>query len=183
MSLGLVMIYPAEDDDPNFLEIIEPAIANSIKSYEPTEVYLVKIDSWFDSKWLNFGGTVTGDLGAHTRSLLIPEFHPNRVKGQKYFRKSEAGQSEYVEHDSIPIHIEKAQSNRFQRVLNRDHSSAVFVWYSGKTKSNGRGSLMVFWVKEEEVRGWYVAFKAEEKWVLGRTVGIPRETALKLLSS
>jgi len=182
MGLSLVMIDSAEDDDSEFLEIIELAIASSIKGYEPTEVFLVKIDSWFDSKWLNFGGKVTGDIGANTRYLLIPEFHPNRVEGQKYFRKSEATKIEFVEHDSIPIHIEDAHSNRFQRVLNRDHSSAIFVWYSGKTKSNKRGSLMVFWVKEVEVRGWYDAFKAEETWTPGRTVGMPREAVLKLLS-
>jgi len=175
------MLAPDADDDPLFLEEIRPIIEGALRCYVPAELYLVKIDNWFDSKWAWFGGKVLGALGVHAFSkLVIPPFVPNRVIHQKYYERLEESAEQYFEREAKPIHIEQTSSNNFGRVLKQQYSSVVFVWYSGDTKSNQRGSLMLYWVKDDMAWGWHAAFVVKNRWKLGETTWIPRLDVLNM---
>ena len=181
MHCEIPMLDAASDDDPSFLKEIFPVIKGALKCYEPDQVYLIKIDNWFDSKWAWFGGKVLGALGIHTfAKLVIPPFVPNRVKRQTYLVKSAKAPHQFDEQEAEPLHIEQASSNNFGRALKQNYSSAVFIWYSGNTLENRRGSLMVYWVKDGMAFGWHAALKEKEKWMLGKTTWIPRADVLRM---
>jgi hypothetical protein len=59
--------------------------------------------------------------------------------------------------------------------------SASFVWYSGNTLKNGRGSLMVYSIGPHKPICWFAAFGRKSGWVLERTKGIEKEQVSRLL--
>jgi len=59
--------------------------------------------------------------------------------------------------------------------------SASFVWYSGNTLKNGRGSLMVYNIGADKPVCWFAAFGRKSGWALERTKGIEKEQVSRLL--
>src|SRR2546430_17270184 len=44
------------NDDPQFVELVTQIISGLIRDSSPREVFVMKIDNWFDHKWLTFSG-------------------------------------------------------------------------------------------------------------------------------
>jgi len=59
--------------------------------------------------------------------------------------------------------------------------SASFVWFSGNTLKNGRGTLMVYNVGPDEPVCWFAAFVRKPHWMLEKTKGIDLERVSELL--
>jgi len=164
------MIPLADTDDDDFLAISERLLVSEIGAYTPLEVYLVKIDGWFDTKWLGFSGKVLGALGVWNTPSTIPPFHPNRVVSEMHFKhtKSEA----YERSATQALHILQPSASNIQRTVRGISESAVFLWYSSGTASQDRGSTMLYGTKDGCVYGWYASFHRRSKWVLDRHRGI-----------
>jgi hypothetical protein len=44
------------DDDPTFVELLRHLIGQLVGEEFPEQIFVMKIDNWFDHKWLNFSG-------------------------------------------------------------------------------------------------------------------------------
>ena len=83
------------DDDPAFRGAPSRIISGVIAQREPEGLHLIRINNWFDHKWLRFSGkgsvphdgssieTYAG--GFRQTYLTFPPFTPNRVASQRYF--------------------------------------------------------------------------------------------------
>ena len=84
-------------DDPVFLTALSDMLANLVETYQQRrEVYFIRIDHWFDHKWLEFSGKARvafdGFRGRKVAlnsvwrgKLAFPPFNPNRVIEQISF--------------------------------------------------------------------------------------------------
>jgi len=164
-------------DDPAFLSVVDLILAVLVSRDEPTEVYLVSIDNWFDHKWLTYSGyggvpfyTSNGVALAehHQDQLTFPPFTPNRVVAQYLFCRVTSGG---YEEQAMPYLIHRRERQRSSKDLHRrvpDFShSALFVWYSSRSTSSRRGSILVYAVRDGDVEGWYAGF-SERKWLEAR---------------
>jgi hypothetical protein len=85
-------------DDPHFVELLKHLIARLVSETFPEQIFVMKIDNWFDYKWLNFSGI--GRVGFfedfrlekdtapdefRQDKVTFPPFTPNRVIGEYYF--------------------------------------------------------------------------------------------------
>ncbi len=113
----------------------------AIHCYKPDEIYIVQIDNWFDHKWRAFSGKTLGAVGVWNSTLTIPPFEPNRVINQFYYRKDK---DTYVLQPAKPLHIHQWSSSNLQRFLKQITEAGLFAWYSGETKNNDAGSLLVY---------------------------------------
>jgi hypothetical protein len=52
----MIALTPSPDDDHDFIESVSRLIAGSVAVHRPEEVWVHKIDNWFDHKWLGFSG-------------------------------------------------------------------------------------------------------------------------------
>ena len=43
-------------DDPEFVELVKHVIAGCVNDEFPRTIIVIKIDNWFDHKWLGFSG-------------------------------------------------------------------------------------------------------------------------------
>ncbi len=182
------------NDEPQFVELVMRIISGLVKDMSPQQIFVMKIDNWFDQKWLNFSGI--GSVGFfwginapdtaldefRQDKVTFPPFTPNRVIGEYYFLRDESG--DYLPSLSAPyIHqrrLAPSSENLHKRVTDFAES-AIFVWLSSNTKSNRRGSIMVYEVKGSSVNTWYAGLSKEEGWRVLQTKGITREQVQSLM--
>jgi hypothetical protein len=178
------------NDDPGFLDLICRAITAELEVKTAQEVFVIRIDNWFDHKWLNFSGigrVAFNNAGSkyiadtaldefHQKKATFPPFSPKRVVAEHSFTRAEDGS--YSLAPAAPlVHSQKRASscwNLHRRIANFS-GSALFVWFSSNTDVNHRGSLMVYRANGNRVTSWYSSFSKEREWRLLRTEGIGRE--------
>lgn len=186
-----------QNDDPDFVELVSQIISEMVNKSFPEQIFVMKIDNWFDHKWLKFSGIGRVGFGFfedlrdvdtaldefRQDKITFPPFTPKRVIEQYYFRRDESGYYSFP--TSAPVvHRRKlapSSENLHKRVTDFAES-AVFVWLSSNTKSNSRGSIMVYEVKGPRVHTWYAGLSKEEDWRVLQTMGIPREQVQLLLA-
>lgn len=189
----IVEIPTNPNDDPQFVEFVSHVIANSVDDNFPKEIFVIQVNNWFDLKWLNFSGigrvgffwTLSPDTVLdefRQDKITFPPFSPARIVEEHFFSRDERGN--YSASTAAPfIHpIKRASSceNLHRRVADFA-DSAIFVWFSSNTKSNGRGSLMVYEVRDSTVHTWYAAFSRKEEWRVLQVNGITREQVKALM--
>ncbi len=180
-------VYPEIDDDPAFLAITDRIIESVVDENKPEDFFLVRINNWFDRKWLQFSGLgiVHFDSGlprpevaldeVWKKKLTFPPFTPARVLGQYYFCLTT---KKNYEEQSPPYLIHKAERKHSATNLNRyvkDSSrSGAFLWYSSNSAKNLQGSMMVYKVSDGETQSWYASFEKKKSWGIKQTQGISK---------
>lgn len=176
-----------DDDDLQFIKIVNQVSINLLKQNAPAEAYVIRINKWFDQKWLNFSGIgrvgFDGDLLIDVAldefrqdQTTFPPFSPNRVLEEYHFFR--VGDKDYFEsipdkfvHRSKPTH---SNQNLHKRVADFS-DSGVFVWFNSQTSASHRGSLMVYQVSNGEVKTWFASFDKTDEWKLVQVKGTSLE--------
>src|ERR1043165_2302116 len=100
-------------DDPAFVELLKHLIGQLVGGEFPEQIFVMKIDNWFDHKWLNFSGIGSvrfDDFRLEIDTALdefsegkvaCPPLAPNRVIGEFYFLRNE--RREFVPSLKAPV--------------------------------------------------------------------------------
>ena len=158
-------ILSKQNDDPEFVELVQRLIAGCIDDSFPNTIIVIQIDNWFDYKWLGFSGrgrvgfpfVLNLDLDTaldefRQDQITLPPFSPSRVIEEYYFQREVTGEYRARE-PLIYLHqkeLAPSSQNLHKRIVDR-FDSAVLVWFSSNTKQNLRGSVMIYEVKDREV--------------------------------
>lgn len=165
------MITLSDNDDPRFIAIAGRLLDAAITESRPAEIYLIRIDQWFDAKWLNFSGKTLGALSVWRGPTTIPPFHPHRVTHECHFTTS-AESGSIVTAPASPLHISQPSSRNLTRSIAKVSPSAVFLWFSSSTRDLDRGSMMLYRSYGDDVFSWYASFHRSPTWRLDRHQGI-----------
>jgi hypothetical protein len=162
------------DDDPDFGHAMQRAVLGALRVAKPPEVYLVKVDNWFGPKWLAFSHKALGALGIASSDLRIPPFVPGRVVHERYFvRADEHG--DYVSADApLTLHIRQTSSANAARRVSSLCPHAALFWWSGSTRSTGRGALMAYIPAPSGHVHWYAELTRMTQWRSGTMRGITK---------
>lgn len=178
----MIKISSNDNDDSEFLETVERLFNGWIRNHAPDEIYLIKVDNWFDFKWRAFEGKKVGAVGSwNEEELRIPPFIPDRILEQSYFRKL----NEVYENLDVPdMHIYQTSSDNItgKRRLKAFSETRLFCWFSGNTKNNLRGSSMIYQIQGKASPTFYVSFLKKENWQIYKTDQISRSEVLHLIS-
>lgn len=177
-----INIPQQEDDDFQFIKIVNRVLLNLLKQQAPAEAYVIRINKWFDEKWLNFSGIGRVKFDSPFIDVALDEFRqdqttfppftPNRVLDEYHFFR--VGQKDYFE--SIPdkfVHRSKptrSSRNLHKRVVDFSESG-IFIWFNSQTVTSGRGSLMVYQVADGQVSTWFASFVKDGDWELKQVKG------------
>jgi hypothetical protein len=193
LQLQRPLIPNVPADDPQFIELVSRAVAGEPEAKTVHGLFVIRIDNWFDHKWLNFSGIGRVAFGQYMgtwfdRDTALDEFHqqgakstfppftPNRVITQDFYRKGENGA--YVLDENGPwVHSsarERSSANLDKRIITHNNS-CLFVWFSSSTLANRRGSLMIYRANGRIIGSWYSSFSCDVDWGLVRTEGISRQ--------
>jgi hypothetical protein len=119
------------------------------QDFAPARLYVIRIDNWFGPRWMHFAGKFTVGkvgkfhaigIGVHKARLHVPPFVPSRVVEQRVFVSPEYEETAAVE----PLHIEIPGKLALQRRIADIDKNAAFMWFSGESEAQKRGSVMVY---------------------------------------
>jgi hypothetical protein len=180
-------------DDNEFIDALNSIIAGVLRSLTPDAVWVVHVDNWFDHKWLRFSGNgaIASEIPVEgyysvkqpfwQDKLTFPPFSPDRIVEQWSFSRSG---DDYIEAPltKLPHRNQRtpSPSNLYRRVEGFG-SSVLFIWYSGNTLKNGRGSVMLYSTGRNPSVSWFAALRRNRKWTVDRTKAISREEVSRLV--
>jgi hypothetical protein len=83
---GYMKVEVLENDAGGFIEQVEACANGVVRTLNPRECILVRINNWFGPKWLPFSAPTTKpDEGIAAKNLSLPLFVPHRVVAQRNF--------------------------------------------------------------------------------------------------
>jgi hypothetical protein len=187
-------------DDNDFIDLLNSLLNGLLVRQAPEQLWVIQIDNWFDHKWLRYSGNGSAvskfpvDWSSSFMDrfdsikaefwqdkLTFPPFAPDRIVGQWSFLHSTQG---YIEAPLPKLPHNKSRRRSHSNLHKRAEnfvSSASFVWYSGNTLKNGRGSVMVYNIGPPQPTCWFAAFGRNSEWTLERTKGVDKEHVSRLL--
>ena len=172
--------YP--NDHPQFISNIEIFIQASLDKWKPTDLYLTRIDNWFDDKWIKFSGTYIHELSIwQHEEVTVPPFHPNRVIDCSYFRLEKG--SYKAREIARPLHIYQASTDNLNRKIADFTENGLFIWYCGNSRINKRGVLMGYLLKDQECYTFYISLTADKNWNVHKSIGIPSREVQNILDA
>jgi hypothetical protein len=172
-------IHVTENDANGFLEQIEMCVNGIAQLVAPQEVVLVRTNNWFGPKWLPFSApTRTPDSGIAPNNLSLPLFVPNRVVAQCNFAAPL-----YEEVAAESIHCSVRTSHARQRLVSDLNPGLALFWYSGNSKSTGRGSMLSYVPVERRYHPWYAGWAGNDDWQIALVKGIGLESVLRFIDA
>jgi hypothetical protein len=174
----MIEVLPNDIDDSEFTQIVENIVNGFIQNHTPKEIYIIKIDNWFDFKWRSFAGKILGVAGVRSKELIVPPFNPSRVLEESHFQKFS---KTYEKQNASDIHFYQSSEENLSRKLRYYSDSSMFFWFSGNTQNTFRGSIMIYQIEKERENSWYISFLKKEKWQIYKTDGISRNEVLALI--
>ncbi len=139
-----------QGDSAEFIEKARAVAIGVVQDYLPGRFYVVRIDNWFGPRWMLFAGKFTAGkripgfatfaIGVHKVRLHVPPFIPSRVVAQRVF----VGPDFEETVDAAPLHIECPSKQALSRRIADIDKDAAFLWFSGESEAQKRGSVMVY---------------------------------------
>jgi hypothetical protein len=133
-----------EGDSAEFVDGVRALGVGVAHDYEPPRLYVVRIDNWFGPKWMHFAGKISvakgRGFGVHKTRLRVPPFVPQRVVAERVFMGPDYEETVVA----APLHIECPSKDALVRLIADIDKDAAFVWFSGESERQKRGSAMVY---------------------------------------
>jgi hypothetical protein len=172
----MIVNIPRNDaDDPVFLTALNSMLANLVASYRPVDVHFIRIDRWFDHKWLGYSTKASPrarEYPVWEEKRMLPPFNPNRVLEQISYQR--VGNGYQKNPDARLIH-KPIRSRSSRNVQNRIPYTelGLFVWFSSDTAHLDYASVMGYAVKGIFMRRWFASFrKSDGAWKVRKVKGI-----------
>jgi TPR repeat protein len=131
-------------DSAEFMKKVQTIVVGAARDYNPVRLYAIRIDNWFGPKWMHFAGKFSAGkhfyAGIHKVTLHVPPFVPHRVVAERVF----AGPNYDGTVARPQLHIECASMLALTRRIADVDKDAAFVWFSGQSEVQKRGSVMVY---------------------------------------
>jgi len=131
-------------DDPEFINIVKKIIIGNIIVSSQKKIFIVKVDNWFNHKWLGYAGGYH-HLGLnHTppEDVALPPFSENRMESKNYYEFNENSEDHMKLEPPKDIPPYDIQIPEASRRIRKNFPGVGFFWYSGNTATNNKGSLM-----------------------------------------
>jgi hypothetical protein len=172
-------VVPIKNDDASFLKLVERIANHTIQQFKPADIFLIRIDHWFDQKWLAYSGNILGVVSVRKSRLTIPPFVPNRVISQDAYSLDELAGS-YDHAEALPLHLVQSSRENLTRFIDRVTKSGMFIWFSGGTQQASTGSIMVYAVTDDLQNAWYASFERSTAWQINKVRGLSKNELLHL---
>jgi len=178
---------PSEDDAPAFLERVRHIVSGAVRTHRTDEVYIVRIDNWFDRKWLGFSGIgkfefpggwwrfETALYEVRKDKLTLPPFTLNRVRSRRRFIWNAYAGRFVRAHLRHRLHFGRPSCKNLNEPISRIGPAVTFVWYSGNTAKNDRGSLMIYVHRNDLCVAWHASMTQGSQWRPTAVTGLSRE--------
>lgn len=187
-----------DNDDDDFIRAVDCWLYAMIQSRTPSDLFVVRVDNWFDHKWLGFAGqskvhidtglsAIDSEIQAHWRTgadVTIPPFAPKRIIEQSHFkRKNDILVQQNSTNELVhSLHQKRSSENLHNRAIGLS-SHGLFIWLSSKSALSQRASMMLYRTTDDKLKGWYSSFVKRDEWKVDKTKNMDRELFSRLFSN
>jgi hypothetical protein len=166
--LASMNILLENNDAEAFITQVDALTNGILGKHTPESLILIKVNSWFGSRWLRFSGKMLGALGVWQDNLSVPPFVPSRIKSQQRFAAPN-----YLETAAgPPLHKKVSSSDAILRRIAAIEPGAAILWYSGNSKILGHGSAMAYIPTSDSYLSWYLSWAHRDTWYVEEAIGI-----------
>jgi hypothetical protein len=172
-----------DDDAPDFIEEVRSCVSGVVRLYRPTELFLIKTDTWFGPNWVRFRGKALGAVGRwsgpRSKNLTVPPFVPHRIVWERRYTAPTYRQEPIrtIVHAKVP-----ADKARY-RFVHEVAPHASLLWYSGSTLTNKRGAIMAYVLFEGSYWPWYLGLEQNPTWKIVKFAGAAAEEIAEIRAS
>ncbi len=154
------MRIPLErNDDRGFIKEVQTLIDGILPCFQPHELFVTRIDDWFDKNRLGVNTVPIPQTPTRKVSRLnVPWFSYGRIVENYYFEKNSDGHY----HERKRGDISTLLGRKRARAIADISPNGLFMWVSGNSSVNGKGSLLIYYTKGGLDTGWYAGFNAAE---------------------
>jgi hypothetical protein len=172
-------LFPETNDSETFIAQVDSLANGFIQKYRPESLILIKVNSWFGSRWLGFSGNMLGvgirRVGVagvwQKNNLSVPPFVPSRIVSQRRFAAPN-----YLEiAEGSPLHRKVRSHDAMLRQIAATEPGAAVLWYSGTSKITGHGSAMAYIPASNTYLCWYVSWAHRHIWHVEEAIGISHQ--------
>ena len=180
-------ILPETNDAETFIAQVDALANGLVQKYRPESLILIKVNSWFGSRWLGFSGKILGvgfrRVGVagvwQENNLSVPPFVPSRIVSQRRFAAPN-----YLEIAAgSPLHRKVRSRDAMLRQIARIEVDAAVLWYSGNSKITEHGSAMAYIPASDSYFCWYASWARRDTWHIEETTGISHHELSSLTDS
>jgi hypothetical protein len=171
-----------DGDDRRFLRLLARVTQAADASVH--HLVVIRVDNWFDHKWLRFSGigrvpyqwiTVNHPGVAldpfSQEHLTFPPFSPRRILGEDVWTRDGDEPLKHRVHRRRRTH----SSWNLQRRVADFSNSIVATWFSSRTEDNGQGSIMQYASHAGRLEAWYASLRrGGSSWRLHHVKGAER---------
>jgi len=172
-----------QGDSTEFIAKARAIAIGVAQEYEPARLYAIRIDNWFGPKWMHFAGKFTvgkgAAIGVHKTKLHVPPFVPSRVVAERVF----AGPDYEETVVAPPLHIECPSKQALLRRIADIDKDAAFLWFSGESETQRRGSVMVYLPVATDAAFYVGLSQRETSWEPAMLRGVSRSEVAHLEES
>lgn len=180
----IVNIPQKSSDDTVFLTALNGMLANLVDAHQPNEVHFIRIDRWFDHKWLGYSGLARVAFDGWPRidsaldpawreKLTFPPFNPKRVLEQISFQRVNNAYRQNGDARTIHGPLRSHSARNLQNRISETTQSGLFVWFSSDTRLLDHASIMSYAVEGDAVQSWFASFRKKEgSWRVHRVKGV-----------
>jgi hypothetical protein len=166
-----MQIVTQDDDAPGFVSEVRSCVLGIVRCYRPAEFFLIKTDNWFGANWLGFSGKAAGQIGVWKKKLTVPPFVPHRILWEQRYLAPH--------YKRAPIrnlvHIHTSGERAQKRYASGVAPNASLFWYSGGSRSTGRGAMLAYLLVEHSYWAWYASWAFRDAWKIVKTCGATTE--------
>jgi hypothetical protein len=164
-------ILPETNDAEAFIAQVNALANGLVQKVPPRSLILIKVNSWFGSRWLRFSGKTLGALGVWRDNLTVPPFVPSRIESQQRFVAPS-----YLETAAgPPLHKKVNSSEAILRRIEAIEPGAAALWYSGNSTITGHGSAMAYIPASDSYHCWYASWAHRDIWHVEEAIGITHQ--------
>ena len=158
-------LHLSKDDDSAFANRVSVLIAGASKADGLRSIRIMKVDNWFGRRWLGFSHKALGAVGVHRvgPALRVPPFKPSRILSEQRWEPTTSGSWERADSQGR-VHVEQSSTENERRLVRELFPQTALYWWSGRTRSNGKGALMAYLPGERDHFGWYVEISRNGSW-------------------
>lgn len=132
------------------------AVLGSIEAYEPLRLHVATVRDWFGQSWLLFEGKLHGALGSHSwpeAPLVIPPFHPNRIRTTTAFERDSAA-APWRPALLEPLNIVQTSEANLRRFFAKIAGTRALAVWLGCSEERARCAL-VYATHHDSESAWY----------------------------
>ncbi len=113
--------------------------------------------------------------------VTVPPFHPNRVESCDLYVKRDGDYEKQEIKKSL--HIIQETTNNLKRKISDFSDKGLFIWYSGNSITNNRGSLMGYFVADGDCFTFYLTLTGDKNWNAEKVHGLTTKEIKTILDT